>query len=217
MINMCGRVVVSVTYDEMASYIEESYNEAQFHVDYRLPRYNVSPSDTLVSLIYDGVKFRAGLLKWGYQSNNQMVPLINARAETIQAKPIFKSSFYHRRCLILVNGFYEWKKTPEGKTPYRFFLKDQSIFALAGIYIGSSDTNYTCAIITTNANNTMKPIHDRMPVILSLEDSKIWLQATNSEQLESLLHPFCDDLLIHPANHKVNNPTFDQIECLSIN
>ena len=121
------------------------------------------------------------------------MPLINARAEGITIKPVFRQVFQSKRCLVPADGFYEWVRRGT-KIPYRFTLTDESPFAMAGLWDVWKDENNeeigSFTIITTAANELMAPIHDRMPVILDKEASQLWLGPTESGQLQSLLKPF---------------------------
>ena len=134
--------------------------------------------------------------------------MINTRAETIAEKPSFKAAFKYRRCLIPANGFYEWRKSD--KQPFYIHLPDYELFTFAGIWEewhhpdGSSLR--TCSIITTEPNETMQEIHERMPVILSREDEDKWLKQNEQKELLSLLKPFDNDLIeIHPVSKAVNS------------
>ena len=217
---MCGRVVINIEYHELTSYLNEEYNIAQFDAKSPLPRYNVPPGEGLISLIYDGQKTRAGILKWGYLISSESKPLINVRNDSLLTKPMFQKAFMMRRCIILVSGFYEWENQSKKRLPYYFHLDQQPIFALAGIWNLNHDVkeNSTCAILTTDANPVMQPIHHRMPIILSREEAKSWLETSsqNADTLLPLLQSYHrHNLLSYPVNPEVNRPNFDKIECLT--
>lgn len=152
--------------------------------------------------------FRWGLIPYWAKDISIGSKLINARAETILEKPSFKQSFKRRRCLIPADAFYEWKASETGKkkTPYRIFLKNQPIFSMAGLWdlwkSPAEEIVHSFSIITTSPNEMMTEIHNRMPVILSKEMEKYWLEATNEKDLLELLHPF-------PANEMDNYPVLD--------
>jgi putative SOS response-associated peptidase YedK len=122
--------------------------------------------------------------------------LINARAETVENKPSFKNAFRKRRCLIVADGFYEWKREGKSKMPLYFYLKSHQPFGFAGLYETWLSTDKkeinTCVIITITANELIAPVHDRMPVILSDEQERIWLDsdAADVSILKSILKPY---------------------------
>jgi putative SOS response-associated peptidase YedK len=122
--------------------------------------------------------------------------MFNARAETIAEKPSFKNAFQKRRCLIPADGFYEWQKLGKVKKPFRFSLKSGEPFGFAGLYETwfppDRQQINTCTIITTEPNDLIKPIHERMPVILSKDKEAIWIDLENQNQKEllSVLKPY---------------------------
>jgi putative SOS response-associated peptidase YedK len=167
----------------------------------------VAPSQSVLSVINDGSKNRLGFLRWGLippwakdmKIGNKM---INARAETIAEKPSFRNAFKKKRCLIIADSFYEWKRhDDQTKTPMRIKLKSGDLFAMAGLWdrwiSPQGESIYSCSVITTTPNDLVKGIHDRMPVILKPSDEKIWLDPAISDikQLNGLLTPFNQDLM----------------------
>jgi len=223
-VNMCGRYSISVSKAEMLEYLEKNFNIKLLDDKIELPKFNVAPSQDVLSIINDGVKYRVGLLKWGFipeNSKDDKRMIINAKSETIDKLSSFQKSFYQRRCIIIADGFYEWERTTSTKTPYRFALKNKKIFGFAGLWSSfvrvSGEKVYTCAIITTVANDLIKSIHDRMPVILNEEESKIWLnpQITDKQVLKAVLKPYeSDELELFQVSSKVNNVSYDEIDCL---
>lgn len=192
---MCGRF--SLTTDEQR--LNEFFNLSGGNSPY-VPRYNGAPTQQL-AVITDQLPgqlqyFRWGLIPYWSKEIPRNMPLINARAEGISIKPIFRQVFQSKRCLVPADGFYEWIHRGK-KVPYRFTLTDKSPFAMAGLWdIWTNENNQkigSFTIITTAANELMAPIHNRMPVILSREDSKLWMGRTESEVLQSLLKPFPSD------------------------
>lgn len=145
---------------------------------------------------------------------------INARGETIAEKPMFRSAFRRDRCLVLLDGFYEWDRKVKPSQPYFIHRKDEAGFAAAGIWVnrekedGSQELTY--AVITTGPNKVMEPIHHRMPVILDECDFEAWLNPkTDAETLKKLLVPCPDDLLAaHPVSRRVNSPANDSADLL---
>jgi putative SOS response-associated peptidase YedK len=141
--------------------------------------------------------------------------MINARAETLHEKPAFRDAYRYRRCIIPANGFYEWQKAGAAKRPYFVRARDDLPLGLAGLWATwhSPDGSelHTCTIITTDANATVRPLHDRMAVILPPDAYALWLDpAASLSSLAQLLRPASDDLLVaYPVSPRVNSPTND--------
>lgn len=171
------------------------------------PRYNIAPTDPVLAIRRreDG-KREPGRLRWGLLpgrwAERSGPPLINARAETIRSQPAFAESFRERRCLIPADGFYEWARDESGKTPVWISRSDQELFAFAGIWAAlrardGSGHLHSCAIVTCEPNGLIRPIHDRMPVVLAPEDEARWLEPAASEgEVASLLAPAPNGLLV---------------------
>jgi putative SOS response-associated peptidase YedK len=209
---MCGRYTITITEDELiARYmIEEPTNR------YHQPRFNVAPTQKVPVILNDeGVlkldAFRWGLVPFWAKDTKIGYTMINARADTVTVKPAFKNAFKQRRCLIPADGFYEWKKTGSDKQPYRILLKDERIFSMAGQWetwnSPEGEKIYSCTIITTDPNELMVDIHDRMPMILSIEDEKKWLDKEQSvEDLKAMLQPFpVEEMKAYPVSKDVGN------------
>jgi putative SOS response-associated peptidase YedK len=191
------------------------------------PRYNIAPTQPVLAIRQVG-KFREPcLLKWGLvpswaKDPRSGPPLINARAETLAAKPAFRSAFGKRRCLIPADGFYEWKKGEE-KTRQAFYirmLKDRP-FAFAGLWEswkgGESSAIVSCTIITTTANSRLAELHERMPVLLHEEDYDRWLNPTLDDPalLQGLLVPYpAEEMTFYPVSPFVNSPRNDGPNCV---
>ena len=185
------------------------------------PRYNITPGQPL-PVMTNGQSSRISWFTWSYQSpgtarsTEKRRPLINARAETIRSLPSFRDSFVHRRCVIWVEGFYEWQRDSAAarSQPYFIGIKDQVPFAIAGLWssenstANAADTGKGCLVITTEANSLMHPIHHRMPVILDKMSVSTWLNPeTSPETLHAILQPFPSPLMFaHPVSDRVNNP-----------
>ena len=165
------------------------------------------------------------LMKWGLVPSWAKDPsignkMINARAETVLEKPSYKKPLQTKRCLVPVSGFYEWQDTGKGKVPYHIYLKDEPVFALAGLYDtwidaqGQPLDSYT--IITTSANDFMERLHHRMPVILSEETEDLWLDPTTPlSTLVDLMAPFeADRMTAQPVSPRVNNVRNDDASLL---
>ena len=146
--------------------------------------------------------------------------MINARAETVADQPAFRSAFQHRRCLLPADGFYEWASVNGKKQPWYFRLRDGSPFAFAGPWEHWEGPDgaavESCAIITTDANETVRPIHERRPVLLDHKGYATWLERSAARAvLERLLLPCPDDwLTAYPVSTRVNNPRNDGPECI---
>lgn len=219
---MCGRIVLSSAPHQLAErFFLDMVPELQ-------PRFNLSPGQDIAAVVAnpnsEGRLIQ--MLKWGlelpWKQGRQNGPkLINARSETVLEKPAFHDAFRQRRCLIPVDGFYEWKKRSNGRQPFYFSAKDKQPLALAGIwssheYPGNHLVS-SCSILTTDANSLMRPVHHRMPAILPESDWKFWLDlpADKAEDLLALLKPLPSDLLMAwPVSRKVNSPAFDQPQCI---
>lgn len=188
------------------------------------PRYNIAPTQPVPAVVgAAGGERSLGHLRWGLIPGWAKDPaignrLINARSETVAEKPSFRTSFHRRRCVILADGFYEWQAVPgqKVKQPYRITMKDDTIFAMAGLWdrwtSPAGEEIYSCTIITTQANTLLEPIHHRMPVILDGDPLDRWLDPAleEPEELLSLLNPFPDDAMAAwPVSTKVNNPRND--------
>lgn len=196
------------------------------------PRYNISPTQSVPVIIDNSgdddeqPKPALAIAQWGLvpgfvKDPRLLKPMINARAETIMEKRIFKGAFLHRRCLIPADGFYEWLTENKKKRPVRFQLKDKSIFAFAGIYEEGKDLEgnprRTCSIITTAANDTVAPVHDRMPVILRRDDESRWIDRDleNAEELLTFLKPLPNDAIsFYRCSTVVNSARFDNAGCI---
>ena len=223
---MCGRFSITVTKEELADYLIDYYGIDDFSSEINVPRYNVAPGQDIIAIINDGIKYRVGMMKWGFvpffaKDEKIGYKMINAKAETLHEKVSFKDAFKNKRCLILANGFYEWKKENEQKIPMRIMLKSNNIFAMAGLWSlfkREDKTNlFTCTIITTNANETVSKIHDRMPVILTTEKAKLWLnhEIDDLNLLSSILIPSQEDMDSYQVSPLVNNPKNEKAEIIN--
>lgn len=223
---MCGRYLLSYDLEDIIKILQEKYEIRRPNIDYYEPRFNISPGQEVLSIINDGSENRVGYLHWGFvpywaKDINVGYKMINSRAETINSKPSFKHSLKHKRCVILANGFYEWKKEGSKKSPYLFELKNKSIFSFAGLWSSyKKDDNsklYSCTIITTSSNKLVKPIHNRMPVILNNESGKIWLNKniTDTDSLQSLLTSYDSNIMeAFKVSTLVNSIKVDTPDCI---
>jgi len=154
--------------------------------------------------------FRWGLIPQWAKDAKIGSKMINARAETLHEKPAYKKLLSRKRCLVIADGFYEWKKTSSGPQPYRITLKNEALFSFAGLWdewvSGDGEVIDSFSIITTEANDLMKKIHDRMPVILKKEDEKKWLDAgLSADDAKVLLQPYEPiEMKAYPVSKAVN-------------
>lgn len=181
------------------SVLVESFGIREIACDYR-PDSNISPGRPIAAVIHDSinrlVSFRWGLIPSWAKDPSVGSRQFNARAETVAQKPSFRNAFEKRRCLIPADGFYEWQKLEKGKRPFRFSLQSGRPFGLAGIYetwlSPGGEPVVTCAIITTEPNGLIRPVHDRMPVIVPKEGEAAWIDPANRDRegLLALLKPY---------------------------
>jgi putative SOS response-associated peptidase YedK len=217
---MCGRFTNQYTWRELhALYALSDFSFPQSNFE---PHYNIAPTqETPVVRIKEGRRELA-FLKWGLvpsfsKDTKEAAKLINARAETVSDKPTFRSAFRHRRCLVVADGFYEWKKLgPKEKQPYFITLKDKAPFSFAGLYEwwipreGSRLETFT--IITCKPNPLVADLHDRMPVILGPESWPAWLgeQLLSPDKLKDMLKPFpAERMECWPVGKRVGNVAND--------
>jgi putative SOS response-associated peptidase YedK len=186
---MCGRFTIT----NKKEILEERFT-AKFEADNYNPRYNAAPSQKLPVILNTDPKI-IHMIEWGIKPAwlkqvSKRDSLINVRSETIKEKKTFKKDFEERRCLVLADGFYEWKKNGNGpKIPYRIVLKRNKLFAFAGLWEIFEDKP-VFAIITTIPNSILEPIHNRMPVILDENDESDWINVDEPvSSLLKFLHP----------------------------
>jgi putative SOS response-associated peptidase YedK len=206
---MCGRFSLTANEAELNLRFELEGGDAPY-----VPRYNGAPTQ-LLAVITGESPHRLSFHRWGLippwakdiSIGNKM---INARAETITEKASFRTPLFSKRCLVPADGFYEWQQDA-GKQPYRIFVKNNALFAMAGLWerwkSPTGEVVESFSIITTEANEFMKPIHNRMPVILKREDEKTWLGSKDSVKILSLLKPYAaEDMDAYPVSKLVNSP-----------
>lgn len=192
---MCGRFSLFVNFQRLA----ERFSIMNIdEVDY-VARYNIAPSQNILTVINDGEQNRAGFLRWGLvpvwaKDPKIRFKMINARAETVHEKPAYKRLLKRRRCIIPASGFFEWQKRGSQKQPYHI-QTNNDVISFAGLWdqwVKDDQVINSCTIITTTPNELMSDIHNRMPVILSKESEEAWLDRTNdnAEYLRSLLQPY---------------------------
>ncbi len=213
---MCGRYSLEARPDEIA----EAFAAAEMLAFGA--RYNIAPTQSVPVVRVDqdaGVR-RVATIRWGLTSHpDNPRPLINARSETVDSKPSFRSAFRSRRCLVPATGFFEWQKLGGARQPFHIQRADRAVFAFAGIWdqavLGDGSSIEAFAILTTEPNRIMTPIHDRMPVILASEAWATWLESDTPEQLRALLAPAPDEILTAtPVGSRVNSAANDDPACV---
>jgi putative SOS response-associated peptidase YedK len=180
-------------------------------------RYNIAPTQDILSVRQMEDEREAVFLKWGLipswaKDVSIGAKLINARSETVTEKPSFREAFKKRRCIIPADGFYEWQRTAGKKQPYFFQMHDERPFGFAGLWEKwkgeDGQVLETCTILTTEANEVLRPVHDRMPVILHPEDYEMWLanDARKIDLMKELMRPYpSSEMVSHPVSTLVNN------------
>lgn len=188
---MCGRISLFAELGDLASQFR--FNPGLIEEAYR-PSWNIAPTAPLLAVAAGDGECRAGMMRWGFTFNARRTgggssrPLFNTRSETIAERPTFSSAFSQRRCLVPVNGFYEWRNEGGVRTPLWIHRTDETPFSLAGIYSAGPDE--TACVITCAPNSLMEPIHNRMPIVLNADDYDAWLTTeTEPERLRDLLAP----------------------------
>ena len=194
------------------------------------PRYNIAPSEAIATIRLPEPQAgrRLDLLSWGLVPPWAKEPdvgarMINARAETAATNPAFRAAFRRRRCLVPADGFYEWQQVDRRhKQPFYIRMRDGSPFAFAGLWEHwegpQGDALETCTILTTDPSELVRPVHDRMPVILDPRDWDLWLDpgVQDPARLQPLLHPYpAEKMTAFPVGQAVNNPANDREECIA--
>lgn len=212
---MCGRFSLTATPEDVRA-LFAYIDQPNFP-----PRYNIAPTQPIATVRREHGQRRFVLVRWGLVPPWVKDPasfslLINARSETAAQKPSFRGAMRHHRCLIPASGFYEWRRTPEGKQPYWITPADGGLMAFAGLWETWSDADGgdidTGAILTTAANKTIGKIHDRMPAVLMPDAFDDWLDTGNvmSREPSRMLVPAPEGYLTAvPVSHRVNKVTFD--------
>ncbi len=220
---MCGRFALKAPPADIAR---------QFSVDAvpeLAPRYNIAPTQDIIVIRHPWrepeARLEAAQVKWGLLPSwakdiSMAAKLANARGETVAEKPAFRSAFRRMRCLIPADGFYEWEATPAGKQPWFLRLKSQAPLAFAGLWEHWQGPDgaplETATIITTDANELVRPVHDRMPVILQPGEWAVWLGAqTKADDLKALLKPLPSDLMErYRVSRRMSNARNEGEECI---
>jgi len=220
---MCGRYTLSISLAELQ--LRFAFPAADLE---HPERYNIAPTQSVLTVVNQGQEHNlAEYMRWG------LVPswakdisigsrMINARAESVAEKPSFRRALQKRRCLVLSDGFYEWKGTGKNKQPMYIGLESGEPFGMAGLWEAwkspDGDWLHSCTIITTQPNALMEEIHNRMPVILPRESESVWLDpgVDDPSKLTDLLQPYpADAMTARPVSGLVNNARNDFPECIA--
>ncbi len=228
---MCGRYTLFASAGTLKSLFQiEILGELPPHNNIA-PRYNIAPGGAILA-VRPGKSNppnqdrEPALLQWGLIPSWSKDPtigarMINARAETAAAKPAFRAAMKRRRCLIPANGFFEWAKSGPAKQPHYIHMRGHQPFAFAGLWdqwCGEDGSEIdSCAILTTDANEILRPIHHRMPVIVHPDNFDRWLDPAveTPATLADLLRPYSsDEMTAHPVDRRVGNPRNDDASCI---
>ena len=217
---MCGRYSLIADLGELARRFEFDGDWLAFE-----SAYNIAPTQDVLTVV-GGETRRGGFMRWG------LVPwwakdvsigsrMINARAETVAEKPAFRDALRRRRCLVIADGFYEWQRTGDSRRPMRVVIRSGEPFAFAGLWSVWKDPDGnrvpSCAIITTTANDLLRPVHDRMPVVLPREIEAFWLDDSVEDPgaLRSVLNPYPnDEMEAYEVSSLVNSAANDGPEVI---
>ncbi len=217
---MCGRFTLTIPPELIGDFFDVSGPLAW------TPRYNIAPTQPVAVVANRPARaleeFRWGLIPRWAEDAAIGHRLINARSETLAEKPSFKGAYRQRRCLVLADGFYEWRKQGRQRIPLRFVLRSRDPFAFAGLWERwepeGGDAIHSCTIVTTEANDVVRPVHDRMPVILPREAHDRWLDPEPAEPatLQPLLAPYpAAEMEAYEVSPAVNSVKVDTPECIA--
>lgn len=217
---MCGRFALTI---DLADVSKKFGVEPSMHTS---PRYNIAPTQPVASIVRNGeahlVELRWGLIPSWAKDESIGARMINARAETLAEKASFKGLLRSKRCMIIADGFFEWKQEDGHKTPMYITMKDHEPFAFAGLWDSwkspSGEPLRTCTIITTQPNEVVASIHDRMPAILLPEAYESWLDPSIKDEqfLSRWLAPYpAQAMTARPVSRLVNDPRHDSADILA--
>jgi putative SOS response-associated peptidase YedK len=218
---MCGRFALYRSLEE----IQQAFNIQQVRWE-PTPSYNIAPTQDVAVVVQREAGNTLERMRWGLTPSWAKDPkigskMINARSETLGEKPSFKRPFKSQRCLVIADGFFEWAKTDHGKVPMFIRPKSQRLLGLAGLYDvwapPQGEAITSCTIVTTSANDFMRPIHDRMPLILFRSQEADWLNPatpTINEWLSALAPYPSQEMEAYEVSRQVNSPQNNGIECI---
>jgi putative SOS response-associated peptidase YedK len=219
---VCGRYVIAQDVDAYARF----FGVDKIRTEMLAANYNVAPTDSVYAVVDHEESRLLGAFRWGFipfWAKSPSGGQINARAESVAEKAMFRDSFARRRCIIPADGFYEWQLMERGKLPHYIYLRDGSPMAFAGLWSVWRDQETgervrSCAIITTNAHPTLAAIHGRMPVMLEPTVWDAWLDRslTDPDQAQALIKPLPEAAISeHPVSTLVNNVRNNLAECIA--
>ena len=219
--SMCGRFTLTAPRADIARFLAAELPEGEEPA----PRWNIAPTQDVLAAVQDGPARRLQDLHWGLvaswaKDRSMAGRMINARAETVAAKPAFRAAFRARRCLVPMSGFYEWKREGGLKLPFHFCRSGGGLLAAAGLWESWTDPDglvlRSALLLTTEANDLMRPVHHRMPVLLDRAGREAWMDpAATPTGLQALLVPAAAGRLERwRVSRAVNRASFDQPSCV---
>jgi putative SOS response-associated peptidase YedK len=224
---MCGRFALTTSGATLAEEFEVDTTSTKM-MSALGPRYNIAPTQPVVAVRLEPKSGERELVffQWGFIPAWAKDPkigarMINARSESVAEKPAFRAAFKRRRCLIPADGFYEWQRQDGKKQPLYIHSSNNHVFAFAGLWEtwqGADGSEIdSCTILTTEANDLVRPIHDRMPVIIEPDDYNLWLEPDpDPKQAYHLLRPYpAEKMAVYPVSTRVNSPKYDDLECIA--
>jgi putative SOS response-associated peptidase YedK len=218
---MCGRLTNTKKEPDLSAFLWRTFSLEHHGLLNHQPQYNIAPSQKVWSVIHDQDHFRFGSLRWGLLNPaRQKSLIINARSETVRQLPTFRQSFLTLRCLILMDGFYEWDQRFQRHHVYYFYHQHRLPILFAGIWFpqvnAQGETIYSMVLLTTKASAFMQPIHDRLPVMLNPDQYRFWLHPkTNPDELSFLFEPEnFKGLTNHQVSTYVNASQHNNEQCI---
>ena len=219
---MCGRFGLHHAWQTTSSFLFDQFKVEFDETKLSLPLYNIAPTQQVLILIHYGTHYRVGLSTWGFSlSSTHSKPVINARSESVFETTLFRQSIRTKRCLILASGFYEWQRTTTPSQPSWFYDQSKPFLVFAGLYqtiLNKNDQKIVqSAMLTTSANEVMKPIHDRIPVMLNGDQYQHWVHPkTPIDELKFLFKPTNFNGLAHyEVSTYVNKVANHDAQCLA--
>lgn len=220
---MCGRYAVQAETEELIAAFGVQRDAASPHLE---PRYNVAPTQEVPIVVAERGARRLRLARWGLvpsqwsTPDERRAPLINARAESVASRPVFRDAYARSRCLIPASGFFEWRRTGGGRQPWFVTSDSGGPLAFAGLHdVWQRDDQPplpSCTIITVPPNSLVAGLHDRMPALLAAEDWEPWLDpAAPREALRTLLRPAEVRLTIHPVTARMNHHAYEEPDAVA--
>ena len=216
---MCGRYTLATDLEELIEVFEVPPTLFAHQ-----PRYNIAPTQTAPVVAQDRKGRRMGLMRWGlipYWAKDPAIGNrhINARSETVRERPAFRDAFSRRRCLVPADGFYEWQRADGPRRPFWIHPVDGAPLSFAGLWERwrppDGDDVFSFTILTTDASDPVRPVHDRMPAIIPPSEREVWLSRdSDPETLTALLGPYAEGLQAREVSTWVNRPDHDDPTCI---